>query len=325
MTPLRLLQVGLAVAVVAFVVVRSHPSELWRVLQDVDARRALAALLLNVPVLLLAPLRSYLVYRRLGHSVAAGVVVPTTIVGFVAGGLTPGASGELLRAQSLRDRAAVSFHDVVTAVVYERALSVYVLVLAAAFIAAVSYLSPAAAASAGVVCLALVLAPWAGAGLLSAFKLEDRHIEGSGIVARAARRLLSTAVQIRFLMQDVKLLLATSAISLVIFALIALQYWLFARGVNADVGIGDAWIALAISTFAGIVALIPLGLGILDGSLAATLDRLGATLEQGAAVVVLVRALVTLPLVLIAALCYVLLQRRVAAPAAGSAPVTASE
>jgi uncharacterized membrane protein YbhN (UPF0104 family) len=93
------------------------------------------------------------------------------------------------------------------------------------------------------------------------------------------------------------------------FAVISLQYWFLAKGVSGGISFVDAWQALGISTLAAVVTLIPLGLGILDSSLAAVLDRLGLTLEQGAAVAVLVRATVTLPLVLAAFACYLYLHQ----------------
>jgi uncharacterized protein (TIRG00374 family) len=312
MRPTRLLQFGAAFAVVAFVVARSHPGELWDAVRDVDATKALAALALNLPVLALAPLRSALLFRRLGHRVPAGILLPTTVLGFVAGGLTPAASGELLRAQALRSRAAVPVGEVLAVVLYERVLSVWVLALTAAAVAAVTELSFPVAAGVVLTCGALVWLPWFAAGLLGILAPENGANEEQQ--RTLLTRALDLATQVRGLFGDPVLLLATSAISASIFGLIAVQYGLLARGVGADVTFGDAWIALAISTFAGIAALIPLGLGILDGSLAATLDRLGATLSQGAAVAVLVRAVVTLPLVLAAFASFVYLQRAVDGP-----------
>ena len=78
-----------------------------------------------------------------------------------------------------------------------------------------------------------------------------------------------------------------------------------------------------VSTLAAVLTLLPLGLGVLDGSLSATLDRLGMTLEQGGIVALLVRAAVTLPLVLAAFACYVYLQRAQAGEVALRPPETA--
>jgi uncharacterized membrane protein YbhN (UPF0104 family) len=103
-------------------------------------------------------------------------------------------------------------------------------------------------------------------------------------------------------------MLGAFAVTLAIFAVIATQHWLLARSINADAGFVDAWLALGVSTIAAIASLLPFGVGVLDGSLAATLDRLGATLEQGGIVALLVRAAVTLPLILAAFACYLYLQ-----------------
>ena len=84
MTKLRLLHLALAVGVVVVVVLRAHPSELRSALADADFGLAAIAVLLNVPIALLAALRSSFVFRRLGHRVPAAILIPTTILGFVA-------------------------------------------------------------------------------------------------------------------------------------------------------------------------------------------------------------------------------------------------
>jgi uncharacterized membrane protein YbhN (UPF0104 family) len=306
---LRLLQLGLVAAVVAFIAVRSHPGEVWDVLRDVDLTRSLAATMLNIPVLLLTPLRSSLVFRRLGHRVPVDVLISTTILGFVAGGLTPAASGELLRAQALRARAGVPFEQGVVAVVYERVLALYYLALSACVVFALGRVDAGQAVAVCAGATALWLAPWLAAVAAWRFVPDGERIRGGGLLARGLRGALSMSQRLRLLLEDLRLLLLWSSISLAMFMLIAAQYWLLARAVGGDIGIGDAWVALGVSTFAGVAALIPLGLGVLDGSLAATLDRLGTTLEQGAVVAVLVRAVITLPLLLAAAACFLYLQR----------------
>src|SRR5438067_12868412 len=94
---LRILQLVIATAVVAFLIVTAKPAEIWVTLKEVDLAKACAALLMNVPVILLASWRSALILRRMGHKVPLRVLVPTTLVGYVAGAVTPVASGELLR------------------------------------------------------------------------------------------------------------------------------------------------------------------------------------------------------------------------------------
>jgi uncharacterized protein (TIRG00374 family) len=302
-----LVHVALAVAVVGIVVARSHPRELWSALSDVDLSKVALAVLLNALVLVLAPLRSSLVFRKLGYSVPIGVLVPTTIVGFVAGGLTPAASGELLRAGTLRSRAGVAFEDSVVAVIYERALGTYLLALSTAALLAATNLPAGWIAPVFVGCIALYLVPAVAALVVS--ERARSTSESEGWVTRAVGRGLSMFGRLRFLLRDVALLVQASLISAAIFAVITIQYWLLARSVSGGINLFDAWLALGISTLAAVITLIPLGLGILDSSLAAVLDRLGLTLEQGAVVALLVRAAVTLPLVLVAFACYLYLQQ----------------
>jgi uncharacterized protein (TIRG00374 family) len=315
MTKVRLLSIAVAIAVVTLFVVRSEPDEVWAVLQATDYRLVVVAALLNIPVALLAPLRSSLIFHRLGHAVPAPVLIPTTVVGFVAGGLTPAASGEILRAGALRSRAGVPFEDTMAVVVFERVLSVYLLALTAAALFAFASLPLAwylPVASAAVV---LVLLPWLAATLSRPFLRGPEQIGGQGALAAVLRYMLAMATQIRFLLENPRLLLQWSLVSVTMFAVIAVQYWLLARAVAGGINLAEAWMALGVSTVAAVVSLLPFGLGVLDASLAATLSRLGMTLEQGGVVAILVRAAVTLPLVFAALACYLYLQRSEAAAA----------
>ncbi len=309
MRRIRFLHFALAAAVVVFVVMRSHPGDLRAVLRDIDIKMTALSLLLNVPVALLAPLRSSLVFRRLGHKVPASVLIPTTIVGFVAGGLTPAASGELLRAGPLRTRAGVPFEDSMAAVVYERVLSTYLLALSTVVLFALANLRLIWGLVVVIVGAGLCLLPWLGAvKVLPLIPGEDR-IGGRGLMPAIFRRVLAMAAQLRLLLAGPGLLVQWSVITAAMFALISAQYWLLARGLSEGISLNDAWLAFGVSTFAAVASLIPLGLGVLEGSLAAILDRLGMTLEQGEVVALLVRATITLPLVIAAFACYLYLQR----------------
>lgn len=303
----RLLHVAVAVALVGLVVARSHPSELSEALGDVDLRLAALAALLNLPVLLLAPLRSHFVYRRLGYDIPARVLVPTTVLGFVAGGLTPAASGEVLRAGALRTRAGVAFEDSVVAVVYERALSMYLLALSTAALLVIATLSSTLAVLALIACACLYFVPWLVAVNLNLASKDEA--EARGRVSSVVRHGLAMFGQVRLLLKDFGLLIRESLITAAMFSLVSLQYWLIARGISDGISVADAWLAFGISTLAAVVTLIPLGLGILDSSLAAVLDRLGMTLEQGAVVAILARAVILIPLVLAAFACYLYLQQ----------------
>jgi uncharacterized protein (TIRG00374 family) len=320
---LRLAQAGLAIVLVAAVIVSSHPENLWRVLQSVDPGLCVAALALNAPLLVLTPVRASLVLRRIGYRVRRDVLVPSTIVGFVAGGLTPAASGELLRAQALRSGADVPLQPGITAIIYERVLSLYLLLVSTGLVLALTVLAGPWVMVAATAAAVLVVMPWMAMALAGGLLPPEDRIQSEGRWGSLGRRLLSTASQLRGLLADLPLLAGFAAVTLAMFGLIAVQYWFLARAAGTSVSVADAWLVFGVSTFAGVVALIPLGLGALDASLAAALARLGTTIEQGGVVALLVRAVVTLPLVLAALACYLYLQRassrRPQAPSPGQA------
>jgi uncharacterized membrane protein YbhN (UPF0104 family) len=320
----RLLHVALAAGAVAFVVVRSDPAALREALSGTDLGLAALAAALNLPVALMASVRSGFVFRSLGHHVPQDVLLPTSVVGFVAGGLTPAAAGELLRTGALRARAGVPVEESVVAVAYERVFALYLLALSAAVIFALDRLAVPWQAVAAAAATLLFLLPLLAARSLPRFPPPAEAGQG-GAPRRAARRAAALALRVRVLFEDAALHARWAALTLSMLLLIALQYWLLARGVAGGVSLPEAWLALGVSTVAAVLSFVPLGLGVLDGSLAATLDRLGLTLEQGGVVALLVRATVTLPLVALAFLSYVYLQRRAAPEPAPSRPDGAAE
>lgn len=311
---IRLLQIALALLFVAFVVINSHPREAWQALRQVDEVMVVAAALLNIPVAMLATLRSGLIFQRLGHRIPLNVLVPTTVLGFVAGGLTPAASGELLRAGSLRDRAGVSLEDTVAVVVYERLLALYLMLVSAATLLGLHDLPLPGKILAGFGGLMLCALPWfLAVAILPRLpsRSETAPTGGPLRLVYFARGLID---QTGSLLRDAVLLARWSGVTILMFSLIAAQYWLLAASVADGISLPEAWLALAGSTLAGVLALIPLGLGVLDGTLATMLDRLGLTIEQGTIAALLVRAAVTLPLICGAFVCFAYLQRREASP-----------
>ena len=293
----------------AFVVLRSHPDELWDALRDVDYRLALLSVAAErAGASSSRPCAPRFFLRRQGHAVPARLLIPTTVLGFVAGGLTPAASGELLRAAILRARAAVPIEDTLAVIAYERVLALYLLVVSAGAFLSVSALPPALAALGVTGSLLLCLAPWLLATRLTPRRPADAEAAAPAILPSLARRLLTMAAQFHVLLRDGALYLRWSLVTAAMFGLIALQYWLLARAVAPGVDFAEAWVALGVSSFAGVASLLPLGLGVLDSSLAAVLESAGMTLEQGAAVALLVRAAVTLPPVFLAFASYLFLQ-----------------
>jgi uncharacterized protein (TIRG00374 family) len=305
----RILPVIVAVCVVGLIAWRVDFGALGAVLERVDLHLATLVVILNLPLVVLAPARSHLVLRKLGHSVRPRTLVPVTLLGFVAGSFTPGASGEALRAVALRKRAGVPLEDGVALVVYERLVSFYLLGLSTALLLAVAALPGIWALIGGIGLGGLVLAPWLAAVFLVDRLPRSALITGKGVLAPALRQILKSFESVRTLLLDLRLLAIFSGITLAIFALAALQIALLARGISADLSLVDAWKAFGISQTAAIVSLLPFGIGIGDGSLATALNSFRLAFEVGAAIALLARAFMTLPLCLGALVCYLDLQR----------------
>ena len=221
---------SVAVAVVAFFVWRSHPGEIASHIRHANAGWLAAALVLNLPIFILAPLRSVLVLRRLDRRVSFRHLVPATVVGYIAGSFTPAASGDLLRAGALRATAGIELDRGIALILYERIVSTYLLGASVLTWIALRDL-PAAGRVIALISFALALfLPWAGGRFLLIHLPRPEGIAGSGRIAAIGRKLLAMAANVRFLLIDLPLLRSPwSAMTLAIFAVIALQLLFLAR------------------------------------------------------------------------------------------------
>ena len=308
MNRLRFLHIAVAGALLALILWKTGINDVREVLRDVDARLLAVVALLNIPLALLFPLRSHFVLRRLGANVEARVLVPAAILGNVAGSLTPASSGELLRTAVLRTHADLAVEDGLALVLYERGVSMYLMMLGTGVAAAFVALDTGPAAAIGALSLPLFALPAAAPALLGLLP-EAGDEDGGGALRSMLRRLHRVAGRLRFLFGDRKLLAGWSMLTAAMFAIAMLQLWLLARSVSHAIRPEEAWVGYGASQLAGIASLLPLGLGAADGSLAALLRRMGTTLEEGTVVAILVRATMTLPLGLMAVASWVWLAR----------------
>ena len=308
MSRIRYLHLALAGALLALLLWKTDIADVATALRDVSPLTATAVIALNAPIALLFWARSRMVLERLGHQIPARVLLPVVLLGNVAGSLTPASAGELLRTAMLKSHADVTAKDGFALVLYERALSVYLMALGTGVVAAfVALPLPAAAIVLGVAAPLFVL-PILGSKLLS-FLPKRRVARGPAFVRDLVERAANVADRLEWLLRDRNLLAWWSATTAVIFGIVTIQFWLLTRALSSAVSPQEAWVAFGASQLAAIVSLLPLGLGASDGSTAAVLRRAGMTLEQGTAVAILVRATITLPLGLAAVLCYLYLQR----------------
>jgi len=320
MRSFRLLHAAVAAALIALLLWKADIGAVGDALSGVDVTLVVAVVALNIPVMLLLFVRSNMVLRALGHDVPVRLLLPAAVLGNVAGSLTPASAGDLLRAAVLRTHADIPAEDGLALVIYERGVSVYLMALGTGAIAAIRWLPlPFALASAGAAG-ALTLLPIAAGQLLVA-KLPLTPRTEAGLRARLLRRASGVAERLAAALGDARLMLRWSPVTAAIFGINALQLWLVTESVSGGVRIDEAWIGFGASQLAGIVSLLPLGLGAADGSLAALLRQMSSlSLDESTAVAVLVRLAMTLPLGVsaVGAYLYLLAQRAVASPPAAS-------
>jgi uncharacterized protein (TIRG00374 family) len=295
-------------AVLALLLYRQvDAGELRTSIGHADVALVAAAFALDVPIAVLFVLRSHFVLVRLGYRVEARVLVPAIILGNVAGSLTPASTGELLRATALRGHAKVPTADGVALVLFERGVSVYLMALTTGVAAAYVTLSPGRALAVAVASVPLLSAP-AFAPLLLRRRSAASDATRRSLVARALGHVSDAADRLSWIVEDRRLLAIWSLITALILTMSMLQVWLLARSISDVVDPAQAWVAFGGSQLAGIASLLPLGVGALDGSLAAILRKFGLTFEQGAGAAVLLRLIVTIPYGITAILCHLYLQ-----------------
>jgi uncharacterized membrane protein YbhN (UPF0104 family) len=309
---------AVVLGLLALLATRINVDETLDALGAVHAGYIVAVLLLNAPIALLFGLRQQRVLHSLGLQLPPHIVYPAAVLGNVAGALTPAASGDLLRAAVLRSHADLPVEDGLALVAYERGLSLFVLATGTLGATAALLMPAPWGGIIAAACMALLALPLFGSRVLRLLPAVG-HEHGGGI-RRVVYRIEQSTARLHNLLDDRALLLPWLAITAIILALATAQYWLLTRSMSDAVTPLEAWLAFGASQLLAIASLLPLGLGIADTSLAAFLRRAGMTLEQGAAVAILVRVTSTLPLTLVAVGCYIYLARigrEATSPAAG--------
>jgi uncharacterized protein (TIRG00374 family) len=295
-------------AILGLVLIRLEPSDFGDAITSVDLSAFVGATLLNVPILLLATLRSRLVLARMNHSVELRLLLASVTLGFAAGSLTPGASGEVLRADALNVRAGIGLRDGLTLVVFERGMSFYLMTLAGLAATALILLPLIPAAGAMVLIFVLAALPLILGPLLRLLPAQDEN--AGSLLQKVLYLLRGLPARLGDVAEDRWIVGVWSALTLAMFFIIAAQFWLLAEGLGGGLSLIEALIAFAASQVAAIISLIPLGLGAMDGTIAGVSSRSGMSDDDALALAILVRMASTLPLVAAATVSYFYLALR---------------
>ncbi|HZP57382.1 MAG TPA: lysylphosphatidylglycerol synthase transmembrane domain-containing protein [Dehalococcoidia bacterium] len=305
MTRVRLLNLAIVAALVGLLIWQLDLGEMGDALAAADAPLIVIAVAINAPIGALYGLRSKLLLARLGHAMPDRLLFPTMLLGNVAGSMTPASSGELLRTAVLRTHAGIATEDGLALVLYERAVSVYLLTAGGGLGAIALALSGAKSVAVLAAAPAVLVLPPLLARAVPLPRFESRRHR----LARLAGTLVESLERTRAMLRDGAGYAAWAAMTMGIFALVAAQFWLLARAIDSGVNPLEAWVAFAGSQAAAIASLLPLGIGAGDASLAGLMHRFGLTLEEGAAAAVLARLAIALPLGVAAIASYLYLAR----------------
>ncbi|MEX1254419.1 MAG: lysylphosphatidylglycerol synthase transmembrane domain-containing protein [Dehalococcoidia bacterium] len=303
---------AVAVGLLALVAWRARFWELNDQYEDFDLKPAIGAVLLTVPVLLLVTLRGMLILQRQGHRVPFLPLMPIAILGNVVGSLTPAAAGDLLRTPFFKDRHHIPYRDGLAAVVYERGFSLFVLGVSTGAAAAWMGLPVPAAVAVTLVCAGtLLVAPPVGAIVLEWLRpwwpAGEEASQGTSFLRRALATVGDSLESLQALLRDGAATAAAALLTLLIFALMAVQTWLVVRALGLSLSPAEAYTALGASMLAGILTFLPLGLGTFDATFAAVVGAAEGGFSAGAAAAVLLRVTVTLPMGIAAFLSYIYL------------------
>ena len=249
--------------------------------------------------------------------------MPMTAFANTINNLTPGSTGEVVRAWLLRAHHGVPYAIGAAVIVVERVVAI-VYMAASATVAWVGDslglswplqvgLVVLVAASPGMV-YALGFRPAAALG-----GLPLGRVLGSDRWIRVRSALVRVDGTIALLLTNPRRLAVFAFTTALVFSIYTAQLWLVAWSVGIALDPVAAWGALGLATIAGVLSLLPFGLGATDLVLAYLLASLGVPAAAAAAIAFGYRLVSTLPLGLLGAVSYAWLSARL--PAGGARAV----
>lgn len=320
--------VPVSIGLLLFLGWRSRAWEAGAGLAAVEPARLVGAIALNVVVLVLWAARSGNLLGAAGRPVGIVPLIPMTSFANTINNLTPGSMGELVRLYLLRAHHGVEYGIGAAVVLIERVVAIGYL----AGSALILWLGHAWAVAWGIqlgalAILAVLPAAWYGLGLrpsavvavLPLGRLVGRERWGHAVAA--LRRVDTTVAR---LLTDPLRASVFALLSAAIYATYTVQLVLVAGAFGQALDPFVAWGALGLGITAGVISLLPFGLGSTDLVVVALLSAAGTGTVEATAIVLTYRLVSTLPLGLIGVASYALLSASLPATGAGGAMAAAS-
>lgn len=308
---------GLLLALVAW---RSRIWEAGAILGTPDPLPLAGAVLLNGAIAILWAVRSADLLAAAGHPVAVAPLIPMTAFANTINNLTPGSAGEVVRAWMLRAHHGVPYASGAAVIVIERVVAIGYLGTSAAIVWIGHLLAlPGPVVLAALALLVALPGLAYGAGLRPAAvvaRLPLGRLLGEARWARVGGALARMDATIARLVTHPRHLAVFAATTALVFAAYAAQLWLVAASVGIAIDPVAGWGALGLAIVAGVLSLLPFGLGATDLVLAVLLGTLGVAAPAAAAIALGNRLVATLPLGLLGVASYGWLSARL--PAGGA-------
>ncbi len=319
----------ISVALLVFIAWRARPWELGDRLDATDLRPLVAAVALNLVIVVAWAARSSGLLRGAGTPVPVAPLIPMTAFANTINNVTPGSVGELARLYLLREHHGVPYAIGGAVVVIERFVAIAYLGASAAIVWAAWWLSwpPVLTVGALLIAVALPSVFYRAGGRPSALV---RALPLGRLLGR--ERWAATGPAIGLLDETVASLLghpgralAFAAWTAAVFGAYTGQLMLVAAAVGRDLDPVVAWGALGLGIVAGVVSLLPFGLGSADLVVAGLLTASGVPGDEAVAIVFGYRLVSTLPLGLLGVASYAYLSAGLPAGRAETAARVAGE
>lgn len=292
--------ITISVALLALVAWRSRAWELGDRLGEADARPILLAVALNLVIVVAWAARSADLLAGAGRPVPIAPLVPMTAFANTINNVTPGSVGELVRLYLLRAHHGVDYTTGAAVVVVERLVAIALLGTSALVVwvawslgtwPAVTLVALAAVALVPTIVYRVGLRPTA---LLRFVPLG--RVVGTDRWAAVGRGLQRVDTAVAGLLMDPRRALVFAGWTALVFASYTGQLLLVAAAIGREIDPAPAWGALGIGIIAGVVSLLPFGLGSTDLVVVGLLGVAGVPPSEAAAITFGYRVVSTLPL-----------------------------
>jgi len=305
---------SISFALLALVAWRSRAWELGDRLGAADGRLILLAVGLNAVIAVAWAARSSNLLAGAGYRVPVAPLVPMTAFANTINNVTPGSVGELVRLYLLRSHHGVSYTAGAAVVVVERFVAIALLGASAAILWATWSLRLWPLMSVGaLVVVALLPSVIYRVGIrptaLLRFVPVGRLVgpERWGGVGRSLQRVDAAVAK---LMTDPRRAAVFAGWTAVVFVTYTSQLLLVAAAIGRVIDPAAAWGALGLGIVAGVVSLLPFGLGSTDLVVVALLGVAGVPAAEAAAITFGYRIVSTLPLGVAGVVSYAFLSAR---------------